>query len=46
MTADSAAVIIDTSHAIKDIQALETQVIDRGVSSRAAAALIARMRMQ
>ncbi len=46
MTADSAAVIIDTSHAIKDANELETQVIDRGGSSRAAAALLARMKMQ
>jgi hypothetical protein len=46
MTADSAAVIIDTSHAIKDAHELETQVIDRGGSSRAAAALLARMKMQ
>lgn len=46
MTADSAAVIIDTSHAIKDAEELETQIIDRGGSSRAAAALLARMKMQ
>jgi len=45
MTADSAAVIIDTSHAIKDARELETQVIDRGGSSRAATALLARMKM-
>ena len=46
MTADSAAVIIDTSHAIKDARELETQIIDRGGSSRAATALLARMKMQ
>jgi len=46
MTADSAAVIIDTSHAIKAAKELETQIIDRGGSSRAAAALLARMKMQ